>query len=374
MRIRYLPLLLCALAIAAPARAQDPDTTDTIRETVREAIRTTRQAVREATRDLSRNVTREVTRNLAPEATMVPHDAREPRHAYQGRGGAEQAERFSRTVKMGPNGSLSVSNISGDIVITAGGGDSVQIDAVKRTHGDRDQLGRVEIQVSDRAGRVDISTNHMGRRDNVSVDYTITVPASASVETHSVSGNIKVTGVQGAVRAETVSGNVTTESTPRLETAKSVSGDVELTGAATDGDLSASSVSGSVRANGLKARGLQVNSISGNVVVRDVTCERLAAKSVSGDIEYAGTLARGGRYDVTSHSGNVRMTLAGGIGFELNATSFSGSIRSDFAMTIPGGREVRRRGMGQSMHATFGDGSAALTLNTFSGDIVVAKR
>ncbi len=359
MRIRYMPIVVCALALAAPVHAQAQEATAEAREAIRGAQEAVRDAMREATRDITR------------EAHEI---GREPmRHAYQGHG-PEQTERFSRTVRLGPNGSVSVSNIAGDIVVKAGSGDSVSIEAVKRARGDRSQLGRVEIEVSDRAGRVDISTNHLGRHDNVSVSYTITLPASASVEAHSVSGNVSVTGVQGAVRGETVSGNVTMASTPRLEAAKSVSGNVELTGAAADGDLSASSVSGSVRANGLKARGLQVGSISGDIVVTDVTCERLAAKSVSGEIEFSGALARGGRYDVTSHSGDVRLTLAGNTGFELSATTFSGSIRSDFPLTIAGGQPIRRRGPGQSMHATFSDGSAALNVNSFSGDIVIGKR
>ena len=46
--------------------------------------------------------------------------------AYQGRNnGPEQTERFSRKVKIGRDGRFSLSNISGDIVVTGGGGDEV---------------------------------------------------------------------------------------------------------------------------------------------------------------------------------------------------------------------------------------------------------
>jgi hypothetical protein len=34
----------------------------------------------------------------------------------------------------------------------------------------------------------------------------------------------------------------------------------------------------------------------------------------------------------------------------------------------------RRLGPGHSTHAVYGDGSAALTIRTFSGDIVITKR
>ena len=310
--------------------------------------------------------------------------------AYQGRNaGAQQSERFSRKVKIGRDGRVSISNISGDIVVTGGSGDEVSIEAVKRTRGDRSELASVEIVVEERAGRVEVRAEHdrmrdRGRRgDSASVDFTVTVPASASLDVHSVSGSLKVTGVRGAVRAETVSGNVTTADTPNLEHAKSVSGDVSLTGAAAEGDLSAGSVSGNITAKGLKARGLDLGSVSGDVTLTDVTCERLTIKSVSGSVEYAGAIARNGRYEINSHSGTVRLVLSNPSGFELTANSFSGSIRSDLPLTIGGdsarerdpNRGRRREGNdSHNMRATFGDGSATLSIRTFSGDIIISKR
>ena len=308
--------------------------------------------------------------------------------AYQGRNnGPEQTERFSRKVKIGRDGRVSIANISGDIVVTAGSGDDVSIDAVKRTRGGQGDLASVRIDVEERGGRVDVQTTHTGRNDRVSVDYTVVMPATASVDVHSVSGSVKVTGVHGSVRAETVSGNVTTTDTPRLENAKSVSGDVYLTGAAADGDLSAASVSGNVTAKGLKARGLDLGSVSGDISLSDVSCDRLTIKTVSGNVEYAGTIVRSGRYEITSHSGTVRLLLDNPSGFELNANSFSGSVRSELPLTIGGDsgrrdrdtRDDRDRGRrdgsnNRAMRATFGDGAATLTVRTFSGNIIIAKR
>ena len=325
-----------------------------------------------------RIVVRDVTHTLKP-------------GAYQGRNnGSEQTERFSRKVKIGRDGRFSLANISGDIVVTAGSGDEVSIEAVKRTRGDKSELARVQIAVDDRAGRVDVRTEHERNRtdrnrqgDHVSVDYTVTVPASVSVDVHSVSGSVKVTGVHGSLRAETVSGEVTINDAPRLEAARTVSGDVSLTGVTADGDLSAGSVSGNVRAKGLNARGVDLGSVSGDINVSDVTCERLSVKTVSGSVEYAGGIAKGGRYEINAHSGTVRLLLANPAGFELNANSFSGSIRSELPLTI-GGNSARRNDASprsrrdavnnHSMRATFGDGSASVVVRTFSGDIIIAKR
>src|SRR3954471_9210331 len=85
--------------------------------------------------------------------------------AYQGRNnGPEQTERFSRKVKIGRDGRFSVSNVSGDIVVSAGSGDEVSIEAIKRTRGDRSELANVQIVVDDRAGRVDVRTEHDSNR------------------------------------------------------------------------------------------------------------------------------------------------------------------------------------------------------------------
>ena len=311
--------------------------------------------------------------------------------AYQGRNnGPEQTERFSRKVKIGRDGRVSLGNIAGDISVTAGSGDEVSIEAIKRTRGDKSELARVQILVDDRAGRVDVRTEHEqnrsdrnGRDNHVSVDYTVVVPATASVDLHSVSGGIKVTGVHGSLRSETVSGDVTITDAPRLEAAKTVSGEVSLTGITTDGDLTASSVSGNVRAKGLKARGVDLGSVSGDISLTEATCERLGVKTVSGNVEYGGGIARGGRYEINGHSGTVRLLLSNPGGFELNANSFSGSIRSELPLTIGGdaprrddrGPRGRRDGANShAMRATFGDGSATIVVRTFSGDIIIAKR
>jgi len=304
--------------------------------------------------------------------------------AYQGRDrGPEQTDRFSGKYKIGRDGRLSLANISGDITVTGGSGDEVSVEAIKRTRGDRSTLGDVRVQVDNAPTRVDIRTEYpRSSRTNISVDYTVTVPAGASVELHSVSGSIKVTGVRGSVRIETISGGVTASDTPNVELAKTVSGDVSLSGISTDGNVTAGTVSGSITGKGLKAKRLDLSSVSGDVTLTDANVASVHAKSISGSFEYTGVIQKNGDYDVNVHSGTIRFALANPSGFYLNADSFSGSIRTDFPVTIGGtgardsgdDRASRRMRMGQTVHGVNGDGSATLTLRTFSGSIVIAKR
>jgi hypothetical protein len=304
----------------------------------------------------------------------------------QGQRGAEQTERISRTIRIGPGGRLVVSNLAGNIVVTGGGGDEVSIEAVKRTRGSRADLDAVEVVIQDRPGRVTIETEYEGRRGRgrgiqVAVDFTITVPAETDVDMESLSGTLRVTGVRGVVRGETMSGDVVAIKSPRLAQAETVSGTIDLSDAELDGDLEASSMSGDIRARGLKARRIQLSTVSGEIRVSDVSSERLEMQSMSGNLGFAGPLSRSGRYSLSSHSGSVRLEVGDAAGFELNASSFSGSVRSDIPVTPAGGNGRAgtgpRRGRGpagRGVHGVVGDGSAVLDVRTFSGDINITRR
>ena len=77
------------------------------------------------------------------------------------------------------------------------------------------------------------------------------------------------------------------------------------------------------------------------------------------------------RYELKSHSGDVRVVVDGKTGFELDATTWSGSIVNDLGIKdadaatreSPGPQQKTLRGM-------FGDGSARIEVTSFSGSVV----
>jgi DUF4097 and DUF4098 domain-containing protein YvlB len=308
----------------------------------------------------------------------------------ESRSGPESSEKWSRTFKVGPTGSLDLSNISGDIVITGGAGDEIRVDAVKRAHGHNDnetrrQLEGVTIEAREHAGRVEISTMYPRKQNSqVDVDYTVHVPTGAAVSVRSVSGNIELTALKGEARLETVSGNVTTTNSRQLARVKSVSGDVAVSEGSSGDVLSLGTVSGNLTVRRLKARTLEVQTISGDLSLTDAVCDRVQAKTISGDLQFGGPLAKAGRYEFNSHSGDVRLSLQGTVGFEITASTFSGDLRSDLQLSGRGGSPAAvpagddddddDRGHGprrQDLRGTFGDGSAIVMVQTFSGDLVV---
>jgi hypothetical protein len=306
--------------------------------------------------------------------------------SYQ-QGREEQTDRQTRTLKLGPNGELSVSNISGDIVVTRAGGGDATVEIVKtaraRTSEEaREVIGLVQVVVTERDGRAEVKTvyphdderrRNNRRNVNVSVAYTIAAPAGTRLTIASVSGSIRVTDIKGDLTLNTVSGGVRIAGAGRIASAKSVSGDVEIIDTQIDGAVEARSVSGSVVLRKVTARRVELGSVSGGVIIQDVQSERVEAQSVSGNVEFSGALARNGRYELTSHSGDVRIAVASNTGFEIEANSFSGSVRSDLPLSMPG-RDLSDRGRRRTLRGVYGDGSAVLDVTTFSGSIVISKR
>ena len=299
------------------------------------------------------------------------------------RQGPEQTETFSGTYTLGDDGSLDLNHISGDIRVMTGRGNEVKIDAIKRVrHRDPAEakrlLSALRIEVAQIGGRIEVRTSYprVTRGFNGSVDYTISVPQNAAVSLKTVSGDVSVNGVRGEVRAESISGDVDAVGTPNLALAKTVSGDVRARDIAS-ASLTLGTVSGTVVASGLKVRTLDASSVSGDLQLSNLQVERLTAKTLSGVIAFDGSLARGGRYEFNAHSGDVRLMLTSNTpGFELDASTFSGSVRSDFPVTLRSnnGAAGRRGTATRAIRGTYGDASAILALRSFSGNVVITKR
>ena len=119
--------------------------------------------------------------------------------------------------------------------------------------------------------------------------------------------------------------------------------------------------------------------MTGTINLADVDCERLEAQATSGEVVYEGRLSKGGRYHFQSHSGDIKLMLAGDTGFELDANSWGGNVKSDLTLknVEQEPQDVRRTRFGprsRTLRGTFGDGSAVVDVTTFSGSILVTRR
>jgi Toastrack DUF4097 len=291
---------------------------------------------------------------------------------------SEATEPFERAFKVGGNAEVLVSNVAGHIRVSTGSNGQISVKATKRAYARtqaeaRQLLSDLTIAVRTTGDRVELQVEYPRRdHNNGEVEFDIAVPGSCAAELRSVSGSIAVTNVKGELRTNTVSGNISLDGTSRIAGAKTVSGNIEITSGAGDASVSLDTVSGRITARGLTAKSIEVGSVSGDIRLTDWQSDRASGRTVSGGIELTGSLARSGRYELESHSGNIRLTLAEQPGFELETRSFSGNVRSDFSLRSEGPLNSGRRA--RSTRGTYGDGSASVQLRTFSGNIAVVRR
>jgi hypothetical protein len=315
------------------------------------------------------------------------------------RRGPMASEPFTAVAKIGRQGTFNLVNRAGSVTITGSGGDDVRIEAVKRVWDRSDAAARaalqnVEIEVTERQGGVDVRAGaQRPRAIDAEVDFTIAVPAGASVSVRTGTGDVTVTGVRGELRAEAVGGGIKATSVGQVRLLRTLSGAVSLENGDSS-DITVSTLGGPVTIRQLKARSADLRTVAGDLVIIDSEAERLIAQSLSGRIELTGRLARNGRYSLQSQSGDVRLTPIGSDDFELEAATVSGSVRSDFPITLDdreltgqpergtrlgrGGGRGTGRGTGRAgarmLRGVSGSGGPLVTVRTFRGDITIARR
>jgi DUF4097 and DUF4098 domain-containing protein YvlB len=360
------------------------DILDGVLDEVHRAVDTHARKVQVRVQQQAQQQSRAQAQRQAAEARRAAQQAREAerRRRENARRGQEYTEQISQTHRLGRNGTFDLQNVSGDIVVTGGGGNDVRIEATKRVRHPNESDARallqaIEVRIEERNGDVEVRTDYPRRNWSGGVDYTVTLPREANVILRSISGDVRVSNINGDLRAETISGDLTAAAVRRIRLAKTTSGDLEITDS--DGDeVSGSTTSGDVVARGLKARSIDLQSISGDLRMQDVESDRTFVKSISGSVDFSGRMARNSRYDFQTHSGDIRVTPLGASGFSIEASTFSGDLRSDYPLTLQGNppnNSFANRGRnGRTIRATFGDGGAVLMLRSFSGGITVIKR
>jgi hypothetical protein len=221
-----------------------------------------------------------------------------------------------------PAGSMvNIHNLSGDVTVTAGTGNSVEIIGVK--HGSRRYFDDVTLQVVESPNGITVcpsfkdvdmecTENGLHIHDNdvdndVDIDIRVQLPRSMRVEAHSVSGDVIVTGAEGVVEAG------------------SVSGDVEM--------------------DHLRASSVRAGSVSGDLTV--------GIDALTGD----------GELSFKSVSGDVTVTLPTGLDADVVMRSVSGTLDTDFPLTL-NGRMDRH-----ALEARIGKGGRRLDVATVSGDV-----
>jgi hypothetical protein len=93
--------------------------------------------------------------------------------------------------------------------------------------------------------------------------------------------------------------------------------------------------------------------------------------TVNGDITFNGTVRDNGAYRLTTHSGDVRAGLSATANATVFVRTFQGDFSSDFPIQLPAGQS--RDSGSKRFNFTLGTGSARIELQSFNGDIHIAR-
>jgi hypothetical protein len=295
---------------------------------------------------------------------------------------------FERTLGVSGPPEIEVSTGSGRIEVTPGRDGQIEVRGQVRASEDWGGSRRNPLSREERVRRIEANPPieqtgnviRIGRiddedlRDGISISYTLTVPADASLQSKTGSGSHRIEGVRGKVQASTGSGSIVArevgsllassgsgsidvervDGSVRLNTG---SGRIQATGVG--GPIAAKSGSGGIEVAQSGSGDVEVSSSSGSVQIRGVRGP-LRASTTSGGLHVEGE--PGGDWELSAASGGIRIDVPAGSGFHLDATTSSGSI--DVGMPLTMSTSGRR-----ALRGTVGGGGSRLRVRTSSGNI-----
>lgn len=218
----------------------------------------------------------------------------------------------------------------------------------------------MEIDI-DRSGAT-ISIDIEPRRGRATrVDIEVSVPRRFAIEIDAVDSPIEVADVEGDVHAETVNGDVTISRVRGRIAAGTVKGAVRVSDSR--GDLEAESVNQDIIVTG-HTGDIDAESVNGGIRLTRINAASVTAETVNGAVTYVGEIRAGGRYSLSSHAGDIAVTMPRGTNANVSVETFHGEIDADFPIQM-------RRGYGgrDRVSFTIGSGGARIHLETFGGSI-----
>ncbi|KAF1008044.1 MAG: hypothetical protein GAK28_01521 [Luteibacter sp.] len=269
-----------------------------------------------------------------------------------------------------PNAKISIDNTKGDVTVTAWDRNQIQVTGMLgngarplELEGDANSID-IRVQGGGGDGKKWFSWGNDASMQPSTLN--VRVPKGVSVEVKVVSAPVSIDGLDGGrVEVESVSGRVRANVRSPDVQMQTVSGTIDLAGRADKADLQ--TVSGDITAPSVISK-VDAQTVSGRMTIGGGPWTSANFSTVSGDTLINGGPAKDGKITVDAMSGDVQVQLPSGASTKLEATSFSGDIRTDW-----GNPSRNDDGPGKELKVTIGDGRGMVHLESFSGDVRVRK-
>lgn len=244
---------------------------------------------------------------------------------------SDSQEEFRWQGRVQPGQTFEIKGVNGNVRAEGYGGNQVEVVATKK--GNRSDPKEVEIRVVEHAGGVTICAvypsddasrpndcqpgrgGHTNVRNNdVSVDFTVRVPAGVRFSGRTVNGEVEAERIGSDVEASTVNGSI------------------------------------NITASGLA----QANTVNGTIKAS------MGAANWSNELKF------------NTVNGSIILDFPASLSTEVRAETLNGDVTSDFPMNVQSTEEVRP-GRPKRISATIGGGGRSLALKTINGDIRIKR-
>jgi DUF4097 and DUF4098 domain-containing protein YvlB len=303
---------------------------------------------------------------LGAAAEAQPRDgAIDPQQApIQARpGGPENSPKSDQTIDVAKGTRLVLSNNAGEVVVRSWDRDQVRIQA---SHGARET---VSAETSDLTLRVRTQRASGSRGPGGLVDYQITVPRWMPVNLSGTYLDATIEGTTAEVTVETVHGNARVSGGNGAVSLRSVEGVISVDKAS--GRVQATTVNEGIRITNVSGE-ITAETTNGDIFIDNATTSNLEAFTVNGEVTFNGTIRDNGAYRLGTHNGDIRVGLGGANNATVFVRTFQGDFAADFPVQLPEGQNARSGS--KRFNFTLGNGSARLELQSFGGDIVLARK
>ncbi len=204
------------------------------------------------------------------------------------------------------------------------------------------------------------------------------VPREATVNVQGGDAEINASGV-ARVSINTQGGAVTVERVTGAVDVNTLGG--EITVVNSQGAIKVHSVGGDIEVHDVRPRAsedvCEVGNVGGDITLAQISHHQVKVNTVGGDVNFNSALARGGRYNFQTISGDLSLTLPPDSSFRLSAT-LQGEVASDFPLKYSSSNveetDSTSRHLPQRIEGTYGTGDALITLSSFNGSIQLRKR
>jgi hypothetical protein len=255
--------------------------------------------------------------------------------------GAAGEGRVEKTFDSTRDPRISLSNLKGHVLVR--GWDKAQVHVVYTMASPRVEVDSEILPNTGPADMVHFETHLLDATlpsDEQTADYTLDVPAGASLQIRNPQGKILVAGMQADASVESVGGDISIRDYSGHLSLRSVAGNIEV-----------------IRPSG------NVEAVS-----------RLHGTTTSGRILYEGDFMDRGDYFLSAYSGDVDIVCPSSASYELNAKTSKGKVintmpmthRRESASSLRTNSELEAR---SSLLGTRNAGKAIVELKSFSGNI-----